>query len=581
MTTNFNDLTFLLGWAYSITLVINTIVIFWVDGNVFRIRYRCRNTNALSIFKTSWRITVSIILVTFFWISVILGVIFWLAWLTLDIIDHKDDDWLHNTTYAILLVATAIPLIFLAILILKRNMFKWTKSAYIILGISFFMLIAYSILAIFNEDKITFRSTTVIALYFNAILIITLIFMNRTKRWYSKTLEDLNLESRIQEDNSEDNESMYNENEEKAECDLFQEWRFLASIKSPKQMFKKLFEGSESFLSPKSKKTRLIMTFIMYFLSIFLLFCNAIILTFIEDEPYYGFLIMLTVIATDILLFFHRRSRLRENFQYNLTTKITSSPLIISMHVIVIRTLLIVFDVDHWIYGYWLLYLYVTTISTLHILRLLLPYTDQIADSISISHVTRTDQKKSFNPIYSLIVTNFLWAFAFIGVIELFQWLEKEYETLGDFSIRYAGLFCILLSILIFVLYAVVRLFTRKKQSMGDKLNFRWVKKQINLYYILLLLTYILFLGLCVIIWQSLYFLTFLWIGIFLPPSIICLHVAMIHFSLNDHKYLLDIEWLNAKIMRHNKEVEIRIDSLNKIQNAYERKAYRVSKLIY
>lgn len=286
-------------------------------------------------------------------------------------------------------------------------------KAIIIIAVSLCLLSAYNIIGVFLDHEVTFRSTTIVALYLNAFCVIFILYINRSDK-YRTILNVVYDKFQIGEDADPDRESYFEEEIEDKRLDdkyfptkreVFELFTLANYYDVPKAMNRKLFKGIDLTIAQTTKSRKLCLSAVLYIVGVIFLLANAVAVYFIEDGSYLGGIVLATIVLTDIILLLHCKSMILEKLRFNQLLKThKTSPLITSMHVIVIRALCVVFGLDNWIYGYCLLYLYVTTIASLHILKLMLPYSDQLANYLEKRKADDIVIPKRRNPIFVYVI---------------------------------------------------------------------------------------------------------------------------------------------------------------------------------
>ena len=432
----------------------------------------------------------------------------------------------------------------------KWSNFQIKKMAIlaIVFGVGSFF--AFQILVLLDDSNVSFYGMTAIFFGLNGILVIFLVFLTYSNQSASivdiiKSLEFGSIKSNLKNfDTIEDliTEELTDNGFSVSQVEVF---RMVTVYKTADQLKDTALGGGfiTAFRTQK-KWVKELIKFSLYLLSLGILVAYALVVYYEgqKSENKLGFLYLVMVFTTDVMVFFMTRVHL------------FVGPLEVSILVLANRVFLYAFGGEIWFIGYCCLYTFLNLFLCNYIVDHNWPLTDYSEVKLNqVLDLSRTPEFITFISTSMFIILIVVLALGNIGGIptEGFQMTNGKNVPFWAFGI--ASIFFVFL----FLCFRIsVRIYTRYSLKIKDLVFYYVFNIRFDAYYISLSMSYlclILIGGLCYALTSEPFPLI---ICCFLPVMYELSNIIVFNLRLNEYRFPADTKMINMKMQKCREKIE-------------------------
>jgi len=464
----------------------------------------------------------------------------------------------HLGGKSILLVGFSCLCLGLAAGYVKWSNFQIKKFAIIAIFLGLGSFFAFQILALLDDSDVSFYGLTAIFFGLNAMFMIFLTYLLYSNQSASivdiiKSLEFGCIKNTKNFDTIEDliNEEFSDPDFSVTQLEIF---KIVSAFKNADELkTTALGGGFITWFRTQKQWVKEITKIMIYFIAVDILVAYALIIYYEGEESQnkLGFLNLVMIVTTDIMIFFLSR------------VKVFAGPFEISTLVLANRVFLYAFGGEIWFIGYCCLYTFLNLFVCKYIVDNNWPLTDNsILKSKQSFDLSKTPEFLTFISTAMFVILIVVLALGNIGGVPTNGFAMTNGKTLQFWAFGIASIFFVFL----FLLFSISRrIYQRYMLKIKDLIFYYVFTKHFDSYYISLFGSYLCFIligGLSFAITNEPFPLI---ICCFLPVMYELLNIIIFNWKLNDYRFPADTKMINVKMQKCREKIEAQSKkSLNK-----------------
>lgn len=479
------------------------------------------------------------------------------GYLSVNYVNQTLDFTLETTSYSdshlggksIFLVGFACLCLAFASIQLKLSNFQIKFFGILCFFLGFGVFFAWKTIVLMDDTPVSFFGMTVIFFGLNAMVMIPLIFLFFSEKSGSiaeivKGLEFGSISNTKNFDTIEDliNEQLGDPSYTVTQVEVF---RMIDSFKNAEDLANSALGGGFLvFFKKISKIKKQIILFVLYLCAIGVLVAYSLVIYYYGEDSRkdLGFLNLVMVSSTDLMLFFFQRVKIKVN------------PLEVSFLMISNRVFLYAFGGDMWFIGYCCLYILLNIPMCHYIVDNNWPLSDYaLMKGKQVLDISRTPE---FVTLISTAIFLILIVVLALADISGVPTQGFSMDNGKDYPFWAFGLASIFFVVIFLLFWISVRIYRRYTLKIKDLVFYYLFSVSFDMYYLSLSCTYlciILLGGLCYASTDESFPLIFC---CFIPVMYELLMIIKFNWNLNDYRFPADTQMINNKMKKCREKIE-------------------------